>query len=182
MSLMEEFEKRYAPLLEQVEKIRSELDVLTSDTSFKLELRRLEAGIKVIDGEITHYTSEGKFEQAEKEEGKKRELQGRIDSLTAERSQKIDGLEKRIFFILNEKKTVADEVLRDGFASIQKEAWSRLEETIDSIDSAWKEIEKFQRETGATAAGVGVHNLKIYPNSNRRELWEKVSRWVHVPV
>lgn len=181
-NLMQEFEKRFSPLLREGEELKDKLAVLTSDTSFELTLRQLRAKAGVIDGEILRLTSEAQFGEVEKKETEKREIEGRIHKVTSERNQKIDGLEERISSLASEKKNVADEVLKEGFASIQKEAWSCLEETIDSIDSAWKEIEKFQRETGATAAGVGVHNLKIYPNSNRRELWEKVSRWVHVPV
>jgi hypothetical protein len=180
--LMQELEERYSPLLREAEELKGKLAVLTSDIHFHLGLRQLEAKVKVIAEEVVRLTSEGEFDEAEKKEQEKREIAGRLRNLTSGRNQEIDGLKNRISSLASERQNIASEVLKEAWPLIQKEAWSRLEETIDFIDSTWKEIEKFQRETGATAAGVGVHNLKIYPNSDQRELWGKVSRWVHVPV
>jgi hypothetical protein len=181
-NLMQELEERYSPLLQEAEELKGKLAVLISDTSFKLELRQLEAKVKVTDGEVLRLTSEGEFDEAEKKEQEKREIAGRLRNLTSKRNQEIDGLKERISSLSSERKNIASEILKEAWPSIQKEAWNCLEEAVDFIDSAWKETENFQRETGATAPGVGTHSLKIYQNSDQRKLWEKVGRWVHVPV
>jgi hypothetical protein len=180
--LKQEFEKRFGPLRQQAEKLQTELDGVTSDNSHNLLIRQLKAKVEMIGQEILRLTSEAEFGKVEKKEAERNEIQARIYNATSERDQKIDGLKKEISSLLGQKNEIAEQVLREAFAELQKEAWSRLGEAVDFIDLRWKEIEKFHMETGATAAGVTIHNLKIYQNSNQRELWQKISKFVHIPM
>ena len=182
MYLMQELEERYSPLLQEAEELKGKLAVLTSDTSFKLELRQLEAKVKVIADEVIRLTSEGIFDEAEKKQAEQREIAGHLRNLTSRRNQEIDGLKNRISSLASEKQKIASEILSEAWPSIQKEFFGEFKKAADFCDSAWETVENFKRETGAIAPGVGVHNLKIYPNSDQRGLWEKVTRWVHVPV
>lgn len=182
-NLTDEFEKRFSPLRQKAERLQTGLDGIISDNSHNLLMRQLKAKIELMNQEIISLTADGRFEKVEKKEAEKREIQTRIYNATTERDQKIEGLKKEISSLLAQKSEIADQVFKEAFADLQKKAWDRLGEVVDFVDSGWKEIEKFHMETGATAAGVGLHNLKVYPNSNQRELWQKITRWlVHVPV
>lgn len=179
--LNQEFKNRYDPTLQKAEELKRELDALAIDISFENDLRQLRAKAERVDGEVLCLDSEGEFERAEEKKKEKRGFLSRIHTLTSERDQKINSLKEKISSLLAEKTNIASEILREAWPSIQKEAWARLEEAIDFIDSEWKAVEEYQRETGATATGVHLGNLKIYQNQ-QRELWQKVTKWVHVPI
>ena len=161
--LKQEFEKRYDPMLREAEELKVRLADLASDTSFKLDLRQLEAKLKVIDGEIIRLTSDGDFEGADKKEAEKRGIAGHLHNLRSERNQEIDRLQNRISFIASERENIANEILREGWPLIQKEAWLRLEEAIDFVDSVWERVENFRRETGAHGGGCGCSQSQSFP-------------------
>jgi hypothetical protein len=177
---MEQLEERYGPSLQELEQLKVELTAKGNDLSFKREVAQLQAKGEMCGREVTRLIAEGQFEQAREKELEQRELKSRMVNLTRIHDQEVEGVKQRINFLLREKQNIAIEVLKEGFFSLQKEGWARLEEAADFIDSSYQEIEKFVRETGSGTSGVGIYNLKVYPHDPTRSLWLKLRKYVHL--
>lgn len=175
--LMEEFGEKDKPLCIQQEDFEKELEECRIASSN--ELRQLSAKRKLIDQEIFKLDAEGKFGSAEGKEKEKREVEGRIRSLTEGPNPKILELENQILGFRTQRSRIPEQIKNDRLYRIRPECHKRFEDLLDELDGIIQDFNAFCQETNAQHLTLNQRQLLgLGPSGPTRVLWERMRNWV----
>ncbi len=167
--LANEYARQVTPLREQQKKLETELEQITPSQG---DLERQRATIAVLGRRAEEALALG--ESADQIRAELKEL----EETTAHRDERMKAIYGEIEEVKREIVRTGKTALDEVYPTIQQRVRDKMSEAVDLVNSAWQDLQRFERESPAQLKDSYRDGLRFPPIFQTEELRRRLERWL----